>query len=225
MVRDRPRRFNHKTHVDEKMIDISDIAFLPIDLPPIPRKDKVLNNFVKELNYGWWDAIRLFEPTINFEPTDKWAEHINTHLPELKEWIIENIPYTAHIHGKIMKSRDQVYPHVDYQDPNRRPDVFEHLRINEPSSYRLFFTGNRKHGVYVCKSKDSLPEHRIYPELPEGTDVYAMPYTNQVHGVDFETDRVIAITNGYIDIPRHHALLQKSFKKYEKFLVRRSDLL
>lgn len=206
------------------MIDTSDIAFLPIDLPPIPRKDKILTNFTRELSYGWWDAIRLFEPTINFEPTDRWSEQMNQKFPELKQWIVDHLPYTAHIHGKIMKSRDLVLPHVDYQDPNRRPDVYQHLQLNEPASYRLFFTGNRKRGVYLCKSVDSLPEHRIYPELPDDTDVYAMPYTNQIHGVDFEPNRVIAITNGYIDVPRHHALLEKSLSKYEKFLVRRSDL-
>jgi hypothetical protein len=54
--------------------------------------------------------------------------------------------------------------------------------------------------------------------------VYAMPYTDQVHGVDFESNRIIVITNGYINIEKHQAILKRSLEKYKDYLVRRSDL-
>jgi len=205
-------------------IDFLDIAFLPIDLPLIPNKHSIIKNFETEFVYGWWDAIRLFEKTKNFEPTDKWTQEIIEKYPELKQWMIDHIPFTDYIHAKMMKSKDVVHPHVDYQDPNRRPDVFDHLKKNEPSSYRLVISGERKNTVYVSKSVDSKIEDRIYPILPETTDVYAMPYTDQVHGVDFQSDRIIIITNGYIDIEKHQNLLTRSLEKYGDYLVKRSDL-
>jgi hypothetical protein len=205
-------------------IDFSDIAFLPIDLPLIPNKDKIISAFDKEFTYGWWDAVRMFEPTKDFEPTDKWSKAAIERYPDLKEYMETHIPFTDHIHAKIMRSKDTVLPHVDYQDPNRRPDVYKHLNEQEPSSYRLVIAGSRKNSVYLCKSVDSPIENRVYPVLPDDTDVYAMPYTDQVHGVNFEDGRIIVITNGYIDIPRHKDLLTKSFKKYNKYLVKRSDL-
>ena len=51
-----------------------------------------------------------------------------------------------------------------------------------------------------------------------------MPYTDQVHGVDFQSDRIIIITNGYIDIEKHKNLLTRSLEKYGDYLVKRSDL-
>lgn len=205
-------------------IDLLDIAYVPIDLPKIPDKEKIVNNFEKEFKYGWWDAIRLFEPTVDFEPTDRWSKDAIEKFPELKQWMSDNIPFSDWIHSKIMKTKDLVSPHVDYQDPNRRPDVYKHLNENEPSSYRLVICGQRKNSLYISKDVDSAEEDRVYPVLPDDTDVYAMPYTDQVHGVDFETDRIIIITNGYLDIPRHTALLQKSAHKYKDYVIRRSDL-
>jgi hypothetical protein len=205
-------------------IDFLDIAFLPIALPKIPNKKSIVANFDKEFKYGWWDAIRLFEPTVNFEPTDRWSKDATEKFPELKQWMIDYIPFTDYIHSKIMKSKDLVLPHVDYQDPNRRPDVYKHLNENEPSSYRLVIFGKRENSVYLCKNVDSPVENRIYPVLPDDTDVYAMPYTDQVHGVDFESDRIIVITNGYLDIERHQSLLKTSLEKYKDYLIRRSDL-
>jgi hypothetical protein len=205
-------------------IDFLDIAFLPIDLPVIPNKEKIILNFQKEFKYGWWDAIRLFEPTKDFEPTDKWSTEAIEKFSELRQWMIDYLPFTDYIHSKIMKSKDLVLPHVDYQDPTRRPDVYQHLNENEPASYRLLISGRRKNSVYLAKSVDSPVENRIYPILPEDTDVYAMPYTDQVHGVDFESDRIIVITNGYIDIQKHQELLSKSLEKYKDYLIKRSDL-
>lgn len=205
-------------------INFSDIAFLPIDLPRIPNKEGIIAAFEKEFTYGWWDAVRMFEPTKDFEPTDKWSKAAIEQYPDLKQFMEEHIPFTAHIHAKMMRSKDVVLPHVDYQDPNRRPDVYKHLNEQEPSSYRLVIAGSRKNSVYLAKSVDSPVENRVYPVLPDDTDVYAMPYTNQVHGVDFEEGRIIVITNGYIDIPRHHALLSRSLEKYGDYLVKRSDL-
>tara|TARA_B110000503_G_scaffold91896_1_gene138696 strand:+ start:1268 stop:1900 length:633 start_codon:yes stop_codon:yes gene_type:complete len=205
-------------------IDFLDIAFLPIDLPKIPNKENIVANFDKEFKYGWWDAIRLFEPTVDFNPTNLWSNDAIEKFPELKQWMIDNIPFTDYIHSKIMKSKDVVEPHVDYRDPSRRPDVYKHLNENEPSSYRLVIFGKREDSVYLCKDFDSPKENRVYPILPEDTDVYAMPYTDQVHGVDFESNRIIVITNGYINIEKHQAILKRSLEKYKDYLVRRSDL-
>ena len=206
------------------MIDLSDIAYLPVDLPQIPNKAGIVQAFQREFSFGWWDAVRLFEPTKDFEPTDKWSDAANTRYPDLKQWMSDHLPYSAHIHAKLMKTRDLVLPHVDYLDPNRQPDVYRHLVQNEPASYRLIISGNRTGSLYLCKSVDSAVSDRVYPILPDDTDVYAMPYTNQVHGVDFENDRVMVITNGYIDVSRHQDLLKRSMEKYGDYLIRRSDL-
>ena len=201
------------------------VSYLPADLPPLDFKEKLSENFVSEMKYGWWEAVRLFHPNPSFKPTHDWADVANTKYKKLKDYILEYLPFDSFVHAKIMRVVEPAKPHLDFRFPQKYPEVFRLTQSFEPASYRIVLKGKRQGSLFLCKEEESPSENYIFPNLPKETDIYAMPYTNQFHGTLWDPGRLIVVIQGYLNKQLHCDLLERSLKRYDEYAVYRKDLV
>lgn len=202
-----------------------EVAFVPIDLPPFEFGDTIYKTFSAEMNYGWWEAVRLFAENPTFAAITEWSETAKKNYEPLMNYIVNFLPYDSFIHAKLMKAKVPAPPHLDFRFPEKHPEVYQMTQKYEPAAYRIVIHGSRRGKLFLCNKETSDPQNYIFPELPMDTDVYAMPYTNQYHGTFFEPDRLIVIVQGYLNPQKHLELLKKSLKRYKNYVIYKKDLV
>jgi len=177
---------------------LSNIDWCPIDIPKFPYPDMYL-----ELNGQsyFWDMNRMDKDgCLDTELVDRY--------PLLANWFAM-LPYTNIEFMRFSRQREEAPPHRDKAKDARTGWI-------EPSGYRIVIKGDRCNSLYVVKDGQ-----RIYPILPETTDVYALRYTETLHGVHMDPNRIIIYILGQLDANRHKQLLKKSIDTYPEHVIYR----
>ena len=224
------------------------MIFCPIDLPPIPDKQKIIDAFEGDEAYAYWNLEVLLgngengirDKSIPFGPAGTWSPFAKKY-PQLVEWMETHLPYEYFCYVTIGRSAMDVWPHVDGCESSFESDVrlghhttmekwlVDHHVANEPCGYRLIISGSRDK-LYLCKDYDPsfkdkkiLDQPKTYTYIPEDTDVYALGHQSQPHGVDVDEQekqhRLTVFVMGKVNIDQHQALLTQSKNKYKKYTI------
>jgi len=214
------------------------MIFCPLDIPPIPNKQKILDTFAGDESFAWWrEETLLGEKDLSkpFGPPGQWTEK-SKRYPQLVDWISDHLPFEYFVYIRIARSKGDVWPHVDAnyaQAPlphhmTMEQWLIDDIRINEPCGYRFIVGGSRKN-LYMCKKYDPayqdktiLDQPKIYCEIPQQTDAFVINHQDQPHGVDIDeedTQRLVGFVIGKIGVDKHNKLLKNSISKYSKHII------
>jgi len=111
------------------------ILFVPLDVPTIPNKEKILKNFygnTKVVGYDSNNDLMLIETdqkkidsasdvfykwkTQNLLEDGEWNEFARQTYPELIQWIDDNFPFTQKLDVRLDRAQQSILPHTDAYD-------------------------------------------------------------------------------------------------------------
>ena len=216
---------------------MDDLLFLPLDIPPIPDKQLILDAFRGTERYVWWDEQILLgnkdytKPLGYPEPWNECAssyqsliKHIETYLPF--EWF--SFVRLARAHkpvGLHIDDNFEVPPFPHHKAITK--ELKSHHLDNEPIGYRIILSGSRD-TFYFCKDIDlTYQNHPIqkkhYVKIPESTDFFLIKNYQQPHGVDTnedDNDRIVGFLLGKVNVTEHKNLIARSLQRYNDYVLR-----
>jgi len=192
---------------------IHEIDWMPIDLPRFPYSADVFNAQFDHSHSWKFDRLTA-KSDQRYAPTELNPDLTNR-FPLLASWI-RNLPYRSLRYIKINFQQEPVRPHLDFSKPNLDPELFANNLQNEPCGYRVMIRGQRNK-LYILRNGE-----KIYPVMPEDTDVYVLRQTDTLHGVDDDPGRAVLYAHIEIDPNLNRALLARSYRKYGQFAIFRS---
>lgn len=218
----------------------NNIIFTPLDLPPIPNKQKILDKFAAPDYYVWWGEETLLGEKKYNNPLgypQEWTENAKQSYPELIEWIEENYPLDELYYIRIARANGKsIPPHIDGNAVNPthkhhlaiRQETLDHILENEPVGYRFIVKGGRDK-MYMCKeydyTRDMSWQQKHYCNIPEDTDAFLINNQTQAHGVDEDVeDRLIGFILGKVNPQKHNELIERSIQKYSDKIIRKQDV-
>ena len=146
-------------------------------------------------------------------PWYAWAKQEIPHICDF----IDQLPFKSIRQCAFVQPPDVTPPH--YDEPLT---MTPHLIDSAPSQYRIRWSKvTDKDNEIFYMSKDSGAT-KIYPVLPDETNTYVYDGSVWEHGTDrgFKmNERALIVMSGIIDIPKHHALLERSMNKYKDFVL------
>tara|TARA_Y100000590_G_scaffold298965_1_gene337043 strand:- start:157 stop:822 length:666 start_codon:yes stop_codon:yes gene_type:complete len=218
------------------------IVFTPLDIPPIPNKQSILDNFIGNEKFAWWKEETLLgikDLSKPFGEPKEWTSNAKEKYPQLVEWIDTYFPFEYKFYVRIARSTGNVDPHVDgnyVKAPHPHhmtitQEMFDHQRANEPIGYRFVVSGSRN-TLYMCNdynySKDMSNQPKHFCTIPNETDAFLINNCTQPHGVDvkpnIDDDRIVGFILGKVVPEAHQKLIERSQNKYSKQVVKKDEL-
>jgi len=216
---------------------MNDIIFLPLDIPRIPNKHKMLEKFKSEHTYVWWNEQILLgnkDYSLPFDGPEPWNQCAND-FSELVDHVNRYLPFEYLSYVRLAHANQTVGVHVDDSEVNPpfahhkaiTKELRDHHLANEPIGYRVILSGSRD-TFYFCKNYDpdyktEIDQERHYVTIPDDTDFFLIKNYQQPHGVDvnqLDADRIVGFLLGKVDEEKHQQLIQQSIKKYPNHLLR-----
>lgn len=210
--------------------------FLPLDLPLFDYKQKTLEKFSGNTQFGYWHEEELTQrdKSVPFEKEMPFTESAKQKYPELLSYITKFWPFEYYVYVKLIRANRNVNPHVDGNYVDHKGPVgnyntitqkyLDHQLETEPSGYRMIINGNRS-SLYLCneydptyKKQDWSNVDKQYCVIPDSTDCFVLRTNNSPHGVDYidnDNNRLLLFAIGKLHIEQHFKLLEKSRKKYQ----------
>ena len=221
---------------------ISNLAYIPLDLPKINIPYKMLRDLFKDqglLHYPYsslWNAITLTGSIKNFhDPLEcdkawnnrykpqKKSIQINPYIPpEISEALLEQIelfPYKVCSFSQILSQRKDIPPHKDglYENKNcvrssRKEKPSNFGDQPEPAGLKIMLSHTSRKCFYVCKS---LTSNRIFVKFPNGSNTFSCNERTFFHGSKKpKRPKFVLSTFGLIDKNKHQKLIERSVRKY-----------
>lgn len=210
--------------------------FLPLDLPLFEHKQKVLDTFSGDINFGYWneEELTVRDRTTPFEKEMPFTDNAKKRYPELLEYITTQWPFEYFVYVKLIRANKTVQPHVDGNFVDDKgpagnyntitQSYLDHQLATEPSGYRMILSGNRS-SLYLCDTYDPTYKrtewtdlNKQYCVIPTDTDCFVLKTNNSPHGVDYienDDNRLLLFAIGKLNIEKHNLLLEKSRLKYQ----------
>jgi hypothetical protein len=220
-------------------MEYSDIIFTPIDVPPIPNKEKVLERFNAPDFYIWWDEETLLGEKEYNNPLgrpQKWTDAARQNYSELINWIESYLPFDELYYIRIARAKHEIPPHIDGNavEPTHKhhlailPETLEYCLAHEPIGYRFVIAGS-KDKMYMCKeydyTRDMTWQEKHYCHVPDETDCFLIRNQDQPHGVEADSeDRLIGFILGKVNPQKHKDLINQSVNKYAHNVIRKQDV-
>ena len=218
------------------------LIFTPLDIPPIPNKQKIIDNFVGAEKYVWWKEETLLgnkDFSQQLGDMKAWNDIAKQKYPELLHWIDTYFPFEYKFYVRLARSTGNVKAHVDgnkTEAPYKHhmtitQQMLDHQLANEPIGYRFIVTGSRD-TLYMCNeydySKDMSKQPKHFCTIPEDTDAFLINNCTQPHGVDVkpgvDDDRIVGFIAGKVLESAHHKLIESSTNKYATNKVYKNEL-
>tara|TARA_B100001094_G_scaffold43343_2_gene38084 strand:- start:8333 stop:9001 length:669 start_codon:yes stop_codon:yes gene_type:complete len=218
------------------------LVFTPLAIPPIPNKQKIIDNFVGAEKYVWWKEETLLGEKDFSKPLGQpydWNAHAKEKYPELIEWVNNYFPFEHLFYVRLARSTGNVSAHVDgnkVEAPHSHhmtitQEMLDHQMDNEPIGYRFVVSGSRD-SLYMCNeydySKDMSKQPKHFCTIPEDTDGFLINNCTQPHGVDVQDgvddDRIVGFLLGKVNISAHEQLIEASTNKYATYKVHKNEL-
>ena len=106
------------------------MIFAPLDIPAIPNKEKIIQQFSGKEYYAYTneqgvieiqsankdDAFCHWEELTLLDHDGKWQPNAIKLFPELLKWIDDNFPFEHKLHVKLSRAKGNVLPHTDAHD-------------------------------------------------------------------------------------------------------------
>lgn len=222
------------------------LLFSPIDSPPIPNKEDILDRFNQRENseFIWWKEEILLGERDSKYPFGSRQQTWNTNALEnyrgLTSYIDKYLPFSSLYYVALFRATKDIPPHVDANytvaplahHMTATQELVDQQHKLEPVGYRFLINGSRN-SLYFCRDYD--PEYKrvsdqkkIYVDLPTSTDVFLLKNDEIPHGVDLkrpmDESRLIGFCLGFLDEDKHRKLVESSLEKYSRFLVKESQL-
>jgi len=199
------------------------LHYIPIDLPKI----NIPNNFLESKK-----AKELFTKThspytgFHFIPfpfySEKWNEEFLMEWQFLKDYITINLPFIKIVFVRISFQTENVGIHLDSsqinnpKSPNFNNNLSEHYNKQIfPYGYRILLKGN-KNSLKLFSNNNNKAFQAI---IPETTNCYCINSFKTKHSVEKDNDRCIVFIHGWLDQEKHNYLINKSIKKYQKYII------
>lgn len=192
-------------------VEFDKIAWMPIDLPKFDFKEEVISQYVEE-SIPYAHGMQRFTTKNKKYGKSEWLPSLEGAQLQLKEYIVEHIPFTDLVNVKIHRMDDYgiQHRHTDFFNPNDNIETYNHNLECEPAGYRMILRGKVKQALAI-----ETDNGVFYPEVPEDTDWYVMGHTNIWHWNSADDpERYIVFMHLWLDKEKHFQLLEKSFKKY-----------
>ena len=218
------------------------ILFTPLDIPPIPNKQSILDNFIGEEKFAWWKEETLLgikDLSTPFGEMKPWNDFAKQKYPQLLHWIDTYFPFEYKFYVRLARSTGNVKAHVDgnkTEAPYKHhmtitQTMLDHQLANEPIGYRFIVTGSRD-TLYMCNeydyNKDLSNQPKHFCTIPESTDAFLINNCTQPHGVDvkpgIDDDRIVGFILGKVNISAHQKLIEASTNKYATNKVYKNEL-
>jgi hypothetical protein len=193
---------------------IHEIDWMPIDIPKFPYPADVFNP-TYDANHAW-KYDRLTTRHDHAYAASQLQPDVIQRFPLLKDWL-RHLPYTSVRNIKVNFQHSPVRTHVDFKPNDLDPQLYDNNQCNEPCGYRVLLRGSRNQALFLSQG-----EERIFPIMPDDTDVYVLRQTQTVHGVEDDPGRVVMYIHLEIDPALNHQLLVQSYRKYAQFAIFRS---
>tara|TARA_B100001094_G_scaffold160398_2_gene155134 strand:+ start:4615 stop:5280 length:666 start_codon:yes stop_codon:yes gene_type:complete len=218
--------------------------FTPLDIPPIPNKQSILDNFDGKEKFVCWDEETLMgkkDFSKPFGEMKSWNDMAKQKYPELLQWIDKHLPFEYKFYVRLARSTGNVKPHVDgnyVESPypghhmTITQDMLDHQLANEPIGYRFVVSGSRD-TLYMCKeydyTKDMSTQQKWFCTIPQETDAFLINNCTQPHGVDVkdvvDDDRIVGFVLGKVIESEHRNLIKRSIAKYKQYVLQKENLV
>lgn len=218
-------------------MNMSEIRFLPLDLPKFEYKQKVLDEFNPDTEFYFWgeEYITRRDRTIPFH--DPMPIKENVHV-ELVDYINTYFPFTDIVLCKLVRANRDVKPHVDdnyidFHGPSKDYNTItkefrDHQLETEPCGYRMTISGDRGSLYLTDGAPEVINGNLTYGEItqyentyvPESTDCFVLKSYGSMHGVkktDKDDNRLLLFVVGWIDKDKHDKLIHQSYEKYHQY--------
>jgi len=192
---------------------IHEIDWMPIDMPRFPYPADLFNPKFDHSHSWKFDRLTT-KSDQRYAPTSLDPE-LHDRFPLLESWL-RHLPYSSLRYVKINFQREPVRPHRDFSKPDLDPELYTNNLSNEPCGYRVLIRGQRNK-LYIIRDGE-----KIYPTMPDDTDVYVLRQTDTLHGVDDDPGRAVLYAHIEIDPDLNRALLARSHRKYGQFALFRA---
>ena len=176
------------------------LLFLPIDID-LSNFDFTQFDKSTELTAfnPYWDSSSITEDTV----IKNGFNHILDQLPFIK---ITTLTYKEQ--KGIVGEHVDVYPEMIFQ-----PNEIEHIKLNEPSGYRIVISG----------STDSIEIFNgvewVVAQAPQTPCCYVLNSTSARHRIKEDIGRKMIYIRGFLNREKHLELLSKSYKRYKDYAV------
>lgn len=197
------------------------LHYVPIDLPKINIPDNFFESqkekkIFKKANSPY--AGSHFVPFPFYG--DEWNEVFLLDWQFLKNYIVNNLPFTKIVFVRVSFQSETTGRHIDSSQINNpkscnyNKDLTEHYSKQiYPYGYRILLQGNKN----VLKLYNNKEEFQTI--IPETTNCYCINSFKTEHSVAKDDERCIVFIHGWLDQEKHNYLINKSIKKYQKYII------
>jgi hypothetical protein len=220
---DRPT-FEHLS-LDEEYNGYRDMVWTPIALPIIDidmnhvadlaEAPELQKNFYVTKNVG--SLIFLKPNQCGMAGKDPaWYDFATQELPDIVDYI-DTLPFKTIHQAFFVQSPNAIPAHYDEEH-----GMAEILKRQAPSHLHFRWskvTDWQNEHFYMTKDSDAT---QVYPMLPPSTNAFAYDGAVYEHGVNrgfSMRDRLQLVIHGTYDMPRWHALLEKSWEEYKEYAI------
>jgi vancomycin resistance protein YoaR len=191
------------------------LLFLPIDLETKIDNNEVISNLNAIRKFHVWNFQALIDTSIGPWNKNYITKKSKEMFPTLCK-AIELLPYDYICNAKInFQNNDRpMAPHLDVRRESAGEELWNNITENEPCGYRIVISGLSN------TLKIHLKDKIVTANMPKiKTSIYAISQSEAVHHVEYDINRIICYTHGYINKEKHEKLIQKSLNKYNEYAV------
>jgi hypothetical protein len=176
------------------------ILFLPIDID-LSNFDFTQFDKSTELTAfnPYWDSSAISTDTIV-------KNKFNDILDQLPFATITTLTYKEQ--NGIVGDHVDVYPEMIFQ-----PNELEHIKLNEPSGYRIVISGSTD-AIEIFNGVEW-----VVARAPQTPCCYVLNSTSARHRIKEDVGRKIIYVRGFLNIEKHLELLKRSLEKYKDYAV------
>lgn len=224
-------------------MDLNDILWVPLDLPPVPRDLRLENisyTFVPDIDKDReqqlreqkkhhlyvWNSFRIRVPKDSIDqPYDTqvddiewgWSEDAVLQCPALISYIETHLPFKKLKYIAAISSRGEVPMHFDHTE-KISDDEREFYKSNDPCYYRILLDGTINDNTFYVYTKRL---GKKYCNLPDNCPGWAMGSYSCAHGNDesLSGQKLLLYVMGDLDIDKHQILIKRSYQKFKEYSI------
>ena len=224
-------------------MNLENLIYCPLDLPPIPRGEMTLGNlhtfdlFVPDViinrddqrtRIGGWDFISLRSLKHNGQTLHSklslqlttgdwdWTPNAKKSIPLLIKWIEQHLPFKQITTCFALSSLKKVDAHSDIPSLQVDPKS-KYYYDNDPCMFRLLIDGSFINNGFFVQQGDA----KTYVALPKESPGWVMSASQCLHGNDdpIKNNKILCYMMGIVDGERHQQLLADSYAKYKNYAI------
>lgn len=208
------------------------IMYCPVDLPRYESEGEIERNFETQVEVGFSTQDRLTDSYMDdglpYETPREWLPEARDKFPRLISFIEEHLPFETVCFAKIFRSKNNLGFHVDIGKFDQvGKSFYDHLYRASPAGYRIVLGGQYENVLHYQPYSGTPREKWVPSHLPKETNVFVHSSVDAVHGALYDplVKRYTLFIHGWLDLKRHHELIERSYQKYQEHSLTYTDLI